>query len=84
MRDKVLNANLMSVRYDGNQVKLRNIKIRGVGTYTRIFDIRYVQALMIFSNNDDGPFYLTPEEEICKKYDQFSGVKKMMEIIKKN
>ena len=82
MRDGALNANLMSVRYGGKQGKLRNTKIREVGTYGRTLDVGDEQ-LMTFSDSDDGPFYLTPEEQIRKKYDQFSGVTKIIEKNKK-
>ena len=38
---------------------------------------------MIFNENDNGPFYLTPEEQIRRKYDQFSGITKLLEKNKK-
>ena len=82
MRDGALNANLMSVRYGGKQGKLRNTKIREVGTYRRILNIGDEQC-MTFSDSDDGPFCLIPEERIRKKYDQFSGVTKIIEKNKK-
>ena len=82
MRDGALNANLMSVRYGGKQGKLRNTKIREVGTYGRTLDVGDEQ-LMTFSDSDDGAFYLIPEERICKRYDQLSGVTKIIEKNKK-
>ena len=82
MRDGALNANLMSVKYGGKQGKLRNTKIREVGTYQRILNIGDVQS-MIFCKEDIGSFYLKPEERICKKRDRFSGVIKTIEKNKK-
>ena len=67
MRDGALNANLMSVKYGDKQGKLRKTKIREVGTYQRMLSIDDEQS-MDFNENDDGPFYLTPEEQIRKKY----------------
>ena len=82
MRDGALNANVMSVRYGGKQGKLRKTKIREIGTYRRILDIGDEQ-LMVFGDDDDGPFYLTPEDRIRMKYDRFSGVTKTIEKNKK-
>jgi len=65
MREGALNANLMSVKYGGKQGKLRKTKIREVGTYKRILEIGDEQSMSF--NDEDGPFYLTPEERIRRK-----------------
>ena len=38
---------------------------------------------MVFGDDDVGPFYLSPEDQIRKKYDRFSGITKTMEKNKK-
>ena len=72
MRDGALKANSMSVRYGGKQGKLRKTKIKEVDTYWRILNIGDEQ-LMVFGDNDVGPFYLTTEDQICRKYNHAVG-----------
>ena len=52
---------IVSQTEEGKQGKLRNTKIREVGTYQKTLDV-VDEQLMTFSDSDDGPFYLTPEE----------------------
>ena len=78
MRDGALNANLMSVKFDGKHGKSMKTRIREVGTYQRILSIGDKQ-LSDFTDGDSGPFYLTPEEQIHIKYNRFSGVTKSLE-----
>jgi len=82
MREGALNANNMSVRYGGCQEKLRDTKIRDVGTYPRTLEIGDVQS-MVFLVDDDGPFYLSAAEKCRYKFDRLTGKSKMREKSKK-
>ena len=62
MRDGALNANTMSVRFGGKKSNLRKTIIKDIGTYRRIWNIGDQQS-MVFTKDDNGPFYLNPEEE---------------------
>ena len=72
MREGALNVNNMSVRYGGCQEKLREKKIRDVGTYPRILEIGDIQS-MVFEDNDNGPFYMSTVEKGRSKYDRLTG-----------
>ena len=61
MRDGVLNANMMSLRFSGKY-----------GTYKHILDVCDEQS-MLFSKEDEGPFYLDPEERRRQEYDSLTG-----------
>ena len=67
-----LNTNLMSVKFGGKQSKMRNTVIRDIGTYERKLEVGETQV-MSFLEDDEGPFYLSPQERIRRKYDQPTG-----------
>ena len=82
VRDGALNANTMNVRFGGKQSRLRRTKIKDVGAYERILDAGDVQ-LMMFLDEDEGPFYLDPQDRICRKYDQKTDKVKIINKTKK-
>ena len=72
MRKGALNTNLMSVKFGGKQSKMRNTVIRDIGTYEQKLEVGETQV-MSFLEDDEGPFYLSPQERIRRKYDQPTG-----------
>ncbi len=68
MREGALNKHLMSVKYGGKPTKLRDMIIKDVGMYRRKLDIGDTKV-MSFVEDDEGPFYLSPQDRICHKYD---------------
>lgn len=82
MMDGTLNANMMSVRFGGKQSTLRNTTIQDVGTYKWILDFGDEQS-MFFSEEDEGTFYLDPEEQRVWKYDSLTGKVKIINQTKK-
>ena len=71
MCEGVLNSNLMSVIFGREQSKLRDTIIKDVGTYQWKFDVGDTQATS-FLEDDKWPFYLSPQETLCWKYDQLT------------
>ena len=72
MRDGALNANTMSVRFGGKQGQLRRTKIEDVRTYEWVLNVRDFQS-MNFDENDNGSFYLNPQEQTRYKYDRLTS-----------
>ena len=62
----------MSKNYGGKQRKMRNTKILThegyLGEYDRILNPGDTQS-MVFSDDDDGPFWMSPEDRLSRKYD---------------
>ncbi len=75
MYEGALNKNLMSVKFGEREAKLRDTKIKDLGTYRRKLD---------FVEEDEGPFYLSPQGRICCKYCQPAGIVKAIERSKNN
>ena len=49
-----------------------NTVIRHIGTYKRKLEVEETQVMSFFED-DKGSFYLSPQERICRKYDQPTG-----------
>ena len=77
-----LNAAEMSVKYGGNQLKMRNMTINELGTYPAQLKVGDIQSLT-FTDGDARPFYLSDEEREGLKFDVLSGNKKIMKKTKK-
>ena len=77
-----MNVHNMSVRWGGQQEKLRNTKIEETGPYQSILDVGDEQK-MVFDEDDDGPFYLNNNHRVARKYDRNTGEKKVIEKTKK-
>ena len=83
MREGSLNVNSMRVRCGGCQENLRETKIKEVGPYPSIFQIRDVQR-MIYDEQDLRPFYLSDNHRKMRKYDRPTGKWKVITKTKKN
>ena len=82
MRDGALNANMMGMRFGGKQARLQKTILKDVGTYNEILQIGDEQS-MIFKDHDNGPFYLNPEEQLRRKYNQFKDRVKIINNTKR-
>ena len=82
MQDGALNGNAMSVRFGGRQLNLRKTIIQDVGTYHRVLNIGDEQC-MDFMEGDQGPFYMSPEEQARRKYNTPTGRVKIIQKTKK-
>ena len=77
LRPDGLNVSRMNKYYGGNKTQMRNTTIKN-STYLGPFihdnklQVGDVQS-MNFQNNDEGPFYLTKEEKLMKKFDREIG-----------
>ena len=71
-REDGLNVNSMSESYGGKQRKMRNTKILThegyLGEYDRILNPGDTQS-MVFCDDDNGPFWMSPEDRLSRKYD---------------
>ena len=54
---------------------MRDTVIRDIGIYEQKLEVGETQV-MSFLEDDEGPFYLSPQERICQKYDQPTGKNK--------
>ena len=82
MRERVLNVNIMSVRWGSHQGNLRKTKIKEVEPYPSKLQIRDIQS-MIFEEEELGLFYFNNNHRLSRKHDRPSGKWKMMTKTKK-
>jgi len=77
-----LNATPMSAKYGGAQPKMRNTVINEVGPYQPHLNVGDTQQ-MVFSESDEGPYYLQPSGRDIYKVDFFTGEIKILTKNKK-
>ena len=82
MREDALNVNQMSVKWGGKQSKLRKTTLLDIGPYPCLLKIGDEQE-MVFKEGDTGPFYMSTNEQLQKKYDRSTGKIKFVEKTKK-
>ena len=71
-RDDALNADHMSRGFGGKQKEMRSTKIKDVsyfGSFERTLNVGDTQ-FMQYKDDDEGPFYLTPEQRQQQKHDR--------------
>ena len=66
MREDGLNINKMNVAYGGNVPQMHLTTIKELGPYPATLSVGQQQSL-IFSDEDSGPFWMTPEQKLSKK-----------------
>ncbi len=77
-----LNAKDMNRKYGGDQPVMRNTKITDgcLGPHDHPGKLKAGdEQKMVSKENDEGPFWLNPDERISKKYDTFTGQTKSKE-----
>lgn len=82
MREDALNVNQMSVKWGGKQSKLRKTTLLDIGPYPCLLKIGDEQE-MVFKEGDTGPFYMSTNEQLQRKYDRSTGKIKVVEKTKK-
>ena len=80
MREDGLNTSEMNVSYGGAQKKMRDGFIHQKGTYQSAHCAG--PQRMHFVDQDDGPFWMTPDEKAATKYDRTDGTTQRKEKTK--
>ena len=72
MRESGLTTTKMNVNYGGAVPTMRSTTIQEVGNYQAQLSIGDTQELS-FKEGDDGPFWMTPQQQLENKFDQLLG-----------
>jgi hypothetical protein len=86
-RNGALNAMHMSRTFGGAQAKMRDTTITQaegfLGHHSPRLKVGDTQSFTFTANNDDGPWYLSPEEREIKRHDRPTGKIRQLEQSKK-
>ena len=86
MRPDGLNCKRIRKNFGGKQPKMRSSKIIDetyLGNYDKLLNVGDIQT-MVYSENDEGPFYLSPQDRQRLKHDQISGSSRPHDILKED